>query len=114
MSCIPIHYLCSLDIPDGAIDIMDRARRHCLWRKRKDDEKAHSLASWEMVCKPKEKGGLGVINLKHQNKCLLLKHLHNFYNQTDLPWVKLIKNAYYYDEVPHAVTTCGSFWWRNI
>jgi hypothetical protein len=78
--------------------------------KRKDDEKAHSLASWEMVCKPKEKGGLGVINPKLQNKCLLLKHLHNFYNQADLPWVKLIKNAYYYDEVPHAATICGSFW----
>jgi hypothetical protein len=111
---MPIHYLCSLDIPYGAIDVMDRARRHCLWRKIRYDEKAYSLASSEMVCKPKKKGGLGVINLKLQNKCLILKHLHTFYNQTDFPWVKLIKNTYYYDEVPHAVTICGSFWWRNI
>jgi hypothetical protein len=75
---MPIHYLSSLDIPDGAIDVMDRARRHCLWRKIKYDEKAHSLASSEMVCKPKKKGGLGVINLKFQNKCLILKHFTLF------------------------------------
>jgi hypothetical protein len=48
------------------------------------------------------------------NKCLLLMHLHNFYNNADLPRVKLIRNAYYYNVVPHAVTVCGSFWWRSI
>jgi hypothetical protein len=30
LSSLPIDYLCSLDIPDGAIDVMDRAKRHCL------------------------------------------------------------------------------------
>jgi hypothetical protein len=45
MSSLPIHYLCSLHIPDGAIDITDRARRHCLWRKRKDEDQPKSLAS---------------------------------------------------------------------
>jgi hypothetical protein len=30
-------------------------------------ERMNSLAAWGMVCKPKEKGGLGIINL----------HLHN-------------------------------------
>jgi hypothetical protein len=103
-----------LHIPDGAIDVTNRARRHCLWRKRKDEDQPKSLASWDMVCKPKEKGGLGIINLKIQNKCLLLKHLHNFYNNANLPWVKLIRNAFYYEEAPHAVTVCGSFWWRSI
>jgi hypothetical protein len=114
LSSMPIHYLSTLHIPDGAIEVIDRARRNCLWRKKKDDDKAHSLASWEMICKPKNKGGLGIINLKIQNKCLMLKQLHKFYNNVDLPWVKLIRNSYYYKEVPHAVTICGSFWWRNI
>jgi hypothetical protein len=57
LSYLPIHYLCSPDILDGVIDVRDRARRHCLWRKRKYDDKAHSLASWEMVCRPKSQGG---------------------------------------------------------
>ena len=52
--------------------------------------------------------------LRFKNKCLMLKQLHKFYNNVDLPWVKLIRNSYYYKEVPHAVTICGSFWWRNV
>jgi hypothetical protein len=76
----------TLVIPVGVLEVIDRARRHCLWR-RKDKEKINSLAAWDMVCKPKEKGGLGIINLKLQNAALLLKHLHKFYNNFDTPWV---------------------------
>jgi hypothetical protein len=114
LSLLPIHYLCSLHLPDGAIDVIDRARRHCLWRKGKGDDQPKSLASWDMVCRPKENGCLCIINLKIQNKCLILKHLHNFYNNVDLPWVNLVRNVYYYEEVPHAVMVCSSFWWRSI
>jgi hypothetical protein len=55
LSSIPIHYLCTLDIQDGLIDVIDRSIRHCLSRKQKYDDKAYSLASWEMVYRPKEK-----------------------------------------------------------
>jgi hypothetical protein len=84
---------------------------------RKDDEgveKSFSLAAWPMVCRPKKKGGLGILNLKIQNDGLLLKYLHKFYNKSDTPWVTLLWNAYYNGKVPHAVDPCGSFWWRDI
>jgi hypothetical protein len=48
------------------------------------------LVAWKKCSKPKNKGGLGIINLKTQNKALLLKHLDKFYNKKDIPWVKLI------------------------
>jgi hypothetical protein len=51
-----------------------------LWRKDKNKERVNSLAAWSMICKPKEKGGLGIINLHLQNRPLLLKHLDKFYN----------------------------------
>ena len=35
--------------------------------------------------KPKEKGGLGVLNLRLQNDALLMKHLSKFYNKADIP-----------------------------
>lgn len=38
-----------------------------------------------MVCLPKKKGGLGIINLKTQNETLLLKNLHKFFNKVDTP-----------------------------
>jgi len=73
-----------------------------------------NLVAWEAVQKPKEKSGLGVINLRLQNDALLLKHLHKFYNQADLPWVQLVWYRYYQNKVPHATRELGSFWWRDI
>lgn len=43
------------------------------------------------------------INLRKQNKVLLLKNLHKFYNRIDLPWVQLVWNSYCHNEVPHMV-----------
>jgi hypothetical protein len=113
LSSLPTYFMLSLRLPPGIIDVIDRARRHCLW-KRKDKEKVNSLAAWERVCKPKEKGGLVIINLKIQNTSLLLKHLHKFYNNEDIPWVHLVRDAYYHQSVPHAVVLAGSFWWKSI
>jgi hypothetical protein len=46
-----------------------------------------SLEAWPKVTKPKDKGGLGIIDLRSQNEALLLKHLDKFYNKKDTPWV---------------------------
>ena len=82
---LPTYYMCSLVIPKGVIDVIDKSRRRCLWRKDKNKQRFNSLASWDMVCKPKDKGGLGIINLHVQNKALLLKHLDSFYNNNMFP-----------------------------
>jgi hypothetical protein len=67
-----------------------------------------------MVCKPKQKGGLGIVNFQKQNAALLIKFLNKFYNHADLPWVNLIWYAHYEDKIPHAENLCGSFWWRDV
>jgi hypothetical protein len=53
LSSLPTYFLLSLKLPPRIIDVIDRARRHCLW-KRKDKDKINSLAAWEMVCRPKK------------------------------------------------------------
>lgn len=77
-------------------------------------DKCNSLAAWDRVCHPKNKGGLGVINLKVQSDALLLKYLHKFYNHTPIPWVELIWSTYFNNKIPHASDPCGSFWWTDI
>jgi len=47
------------------------------------------------VCRSKEEGGLGVLNLKTQNEALLLKHLYKFFNKEDILWGSLIWESYY-------------------
>jgi hypothetical protein len=73
------------------------------------------LVTLKKNCRPKEKGGLGVINLRSQNNALLLKHLDKFYNKKDISWVNLIWETYYSNgEVPHAAPEKSSFWWKDL
>jgi hypothetical protein len=100
LSSMPLHFLLSLKLPPGLILQLDRILRQCLWRDK--DQPKPSLAAWDMVCKPKENGGIGIENFKKKNDSLLMKHLHKFYNKADTPWVQLIWSTYYDNVVPHA------------
>ena len=103
VTSLAIYPMGVLRLPRKIIEQLDKIRRHCLWIKKTDDgDKCNSLAAWDMVCRPKEKGGLGVLNLKVQNDALLLKLLHKFYNHLDIPWVSLIWKTYYVATIPHA------------
>jgi hypothetical protein len=106
--------LCTLKLPKGVLDNIDRARKQCLWRGNDNSKKGGNLVAWPTVMMPKLKGGLGVITLRLQNDALLLKHLHKFYSKEDTPWVALIWNRYYGNKVPHAAREVGSFWWKDI
>jgi hypothetical protein len=70
LSSLPTYAMCSLKIPVVVLDFIDKA-----------NAKGRSLATWPKVTKPKDKGGLGVVDLRSQNEALLLKHLDEFYNK---------------------------------
>ena len=71
-----------------------------------------ALIARKKVCRPKNQGGLGVLNLRIQNKALLLKNLHKYFNKHDTPWVQLIWNTYYNEgALPRKLE--GSFWWKT-
>lgn len=77
------------------------------------EDRGCAFIASDKVCLPKDQGGLGVLDLATHNKCLLMKHLHKFFDCENLPWVKLIWNSYYSEGV---VTNrqVGSFWWKSI
>jgi hypothetical protein len=93
---------------------MYRVRKNCLWRGKEFRYKGYNLVAWDLVRRPKDKGGLGVINLSIQNAALLLKHLDKFYKKADVQWVKLIWDKYYNGIVPHLDREKGFFWWKDI
>jgi hypothetical protein len=59
--------------------------------------------------------GGGVIDLVDQNKALLFKHLHKFFNKADAPWVDLTWKAHYTVALAlQARNPRGSFWWKAL
>jgi hypothetical protein len=115
LSSLTTYHMCSIKLQKTVIKYCDRARRHCLWAKKDEDGQitCNSLAAWQMVCRPKKHGRLGIVNLELQNKALLIKQLHKFYCNENVPWIKLVKSIYG-PGPPHAQTLRGSFWWRDI
>ena len=79
-----------------------------LMEENENQPRTQSLAAWDLVCKPKSSGGLGIKDLSKQNDGLLIKNLHKFFNKQDLPWVQLCW-SYYHEGVPQVANLCGSF-----
>jgi hypothetical protein len=114
LASLPIFFMCCLDVPVTIKEQVIKYMRHCLWRKRTADvqAKGSALVSWKKICRPKDQGGLGVLNLDVQNKSLLLKNLDKFYNNLDTPWANLIRDTYYDEDNPPGIKMEGSFWWK--
>lgn len=110
---LPTFFMSSLALPATVIDQINKYIKHCFWRKYGLEDQGSPLIAWEKVCKPKDQGGLGVLDIATHNKALLMKHLHKFLNGHNLPWVHLIWDTYYNDS-PLTDRPVGSFWWRAI
>ena len=84
LSSLPTYYMCSIKLPVIVIEVIDKHRKNYLWRGSDFRNKGYNLAAWNLVMKPKDKGGLGIINLCLQNDALLIKQLDKFYRKKHL------------------------------
>lgn len=72
LSSIPIYCMGFYMLKEGIHNQMDGIRARFLWQGAEEKFKYH-MAKWDMVGRPKDQGGLGVINTKIMNECLLVK-----------------------------------------
>jgi hypothetical protein len=114
VSAMPNHAICAIKVHNTNLEHIHKVSRQFLWHGKDIHKKGKRLASWEKVCLPKTAGGLGVLDLRKQNKALQIKNLYKFYNKQNILWVNLIWQVYYQNGVvPLASTSRGSFWWRD-
>lgn len=109
-----VFHISTLKLHKGVIKQIEKYLKHCLWRGSDMTSKKPSKAAWELVCLPKQQGGLGVINLSVHHEALLLKFLHKFYSKAPVPWVRLVWEHYYANGSLPGQQRRGSFWWRDV
>jgi hypothetical protein len=80
------------EIPKGVIKNLDHYRSRFFWQGSSQKHR-YILAKWDILCRPKDQGGLGILDLQLQNKCLLAKWLVNLLN-TDGIWQTMLQNKY--------------------
>jgi hypothetical protein len=69
---VPLYMLSMYKSPKCVLKKMDIFRKILLWQGGHNHKKYH-LAEWNLVCSPKNMGGLGVLDLQKMNEALLAK-----------------------------------------
>jgi hypothetical protein len=113
-SAMPTFCMSTFLLHQTVIEQIDNLRKLCLWRGADINAKQKPKADWPLVCRSRDQGRLGVLNIQSQNEALLIKHHHKFYNKEDIPWVQLIWESYYSSGKLPDTAKRGSFWWRDI
>uniref|UniRef100_A0A8I6YHT0 Uncharacterized protein n=1 Tax=Hordeum vulgare subsp. vulgare TaxID=112509 RepID=A0A8I6YHT0_HORVV len=81
------------EIPVGVRKRLDYYRSRFFWQN-DENKKKYRLARWDMICRPKDQGGLGIENLEVKNKCLLSKWLYRISTETEGMWIQILRNKY--------------------
>lgn len=85
-----IYAMCTMELPKGALDLLDSKHRAFMWTGTDKASGAQCLVDWERVCMQRDDGGLGLKNLGVQNQCLLLKPLHRLFFPIDSSWAQWV------------------------
>jgi hypothetical protein len=85
-----------------------------LWQEKEGTKKYH-LVKWEIVCMPQDQVGLGVVDLRVMNFCLMCKWLWKL-ETTDGLWQNLIRAKYLKDKpLSQCVGKPGdSHFWQGV
>jgi hypothetical protein len=92
LTSLVMFMLSFFEVPKGVLEKIDYFRSRFFWQG-SDYKKKYRLAKWEILCQPKEVGGLGIQNIDVQNKCLLSKWLFKLLNEDGL-WQTLLRKKY--------------------
>ncbi|WMV42981.1 hypothetical protein MTR67_036366 [Solanum verrucosum] len=93
LDSMPTYMMSFFPIPDEVIVRLDVLRRNFLWEGNSKTKKFH-LVKWDALIGSKQKGGMGVRNLKTQNQCLMMKWLWRFASSELALWKEVIQLKY--------------------
>ena len=92
LTSLPMFLLSFFEIPIGVCKRLDFFRSRFFWQS-DGHKRKYRLTKWNIICRPKEQGGLGIEVLDIKNKCLLSKWLFKLLTE-DGVWHELMRNKY--------------------
>ncbi|GAU51457.1 hypothetical protein TSUD_413540, partial [Trifolium subterraneum] len=118
LSSLPLYFFSFFKVPVCVLQDLINIQRRFLWGGRSDIKKI-CWVSWDTICLPKDKGGLGIKNLNCFNQALLCKWKWRGLCDHNTLWTKLLEHRYgsLADNVLRDTTRDvkgQSLWWRDI
>uniref|UniRef100_A0A8I6Z7X8 Reverse transcriptase domain-containing protein n=1 Tax=Hordeum vulgare subsp. vulgare TaxID=112509 RepID=A0A8I6Z7X8_HORVV len=115
LTSMPMFLLSFFQVPVGVRKRLDFYRSRFFWQS--DEVKTkYRLAKWDIICRPKDQGGLGIENLEVKNRCLLSKWLFRLSVESQGMWVQILKNKYLqHKTLAHVTARPGdSPFWKGL
>ena len=112
LTSMPMFLLSFFEIPKGVRKRLDFFRSRFFWQS-DEAKRKYRLARWDILCRPKDQGGLGIENLEIKNKCLMSKWLHRLETEPGGMWSQILRNKYLHSKTLAQVTirpTDSPFW----
>uniref|UniRef100_A0A8I6YB20 Reverse transcriptase zinc-binding domain-containing protein n=1 Tax=Hordeum vulgare subsp. vulgare TaxID=112509 RepID=A0A8I6YB20_HORVV len=112
---MPMFLLSFFEVPVGVRKRLDFYRSRFFWQS--DEVKTkYRLARWDIICRPKDQGGLGIENLEVKNRCLLSKWLFKLSVESEGMWLQILKNKYLQQKTLAQVTVRpgDSPFWKGL
>ncbi|GAU38148.1 hypothetical protein TSUD_395930 [Trifolium subterraneum] len=119
MNAIPIFYLSYMKMPLKVWRELVKLQRVFLWAGLSKQTKT-CWVKWDVICKPKKEGGLGVRDLRLVNISLLAKWRWKLLTTECEVWKEVVGARYGRDVIGKVnlgdidVTRTGSCWWRDL
>ncbi|CAN1292133.1 Putative ribonuclease H protein At1g65750 [Linum perenne] len=93
LNAIPSYIMQTALLPAHICDKIDRKIRNIIWGSVEGARKIHNI-KWEIVCKPKSMGGIGLRSAWDLNKAFIMKIVWGLINHpTDL-WARILISKY--------------------
>jgi hypothetical protein len=102
-------------LADGTHAGFDKHRNRFFWEGQGTKKKFHWV-NWQQICQPKRQGGLGVMNTKAINICLMAKWIWRMLarQDNDLLWLRLIRAKYRTEDFFWGNAVGGSPFWHSL
>jgi hypothetical protein len=92
LTSLVMFMLSFFEVLRGVLEKIDYYRSSFYWQSYQHKKK-YRLARWNIICEPKEQGGLDILNIDVQNRCLLSKWLFKLINEEGI-WQNMLKRKY--------------------
>jgi hypothetical protein len=70
-------------MPRGVLEKIEYFRSRFFWQS-DEHKKKYILAKWDILCQPKDYGGMRIMNIDVQNRCMLSKWLYKLINENGI------------------------------
>jgi len=89
LSSMPVYHLTIFPLAVWARKQIDKIRRSFLWKGEENANGGHCLVNWPNVNRPKDMGGLGVLDLDKFGRALRVRGMCQEWHADNKPWSSL-------------------------